>query len=179
MEKAQAEVRKVYEGKGYVVEASVHELKYLKSVIKEALRLHPPVPLLLPRECNERCGINGYEIAPKSKVMVNVWAIGRNPEYWSDAERFYPERFIDNSMDFRGADFQLIPFGAGRRMCPGITFGVANVELALANLLFHFDWKMPNGEKPEDLDMDESFGLSVKKKNDLKLIPVKYSSSAI
>ncbi|KAK4278316.1 hypothetical protein QN277_016180 [Acacia crassicarpa] len=179
MEKAQAEVRKVYEGKGYVDEASVHELKYLKSVIKEALRLHPPVPLLLPRECSERCEINGYEIAPKSKVMVNVWAIGRNPEYWSDAEKFYPERFIDNSIDFRGADFQLIPFGAGRRMCPGITFGEANVKLTLANLLFHFDWKMPNGEKPEDLDMDESFGVSVKKKYDLELIPVKYSSSAI
>ncbi|XP_028789560.1 cytochrome P450 71D9 [Neltuma alba] len=179
MEKAQSEVRKVYEGKGSVDEASIHELKYLKSVIKETLRLHPPVPLLLPRECRERCEINGYEILPKSKVMVNVWAIGRNPEYWFESEKFYPERFVDRSVDFKGADFQLIPFGAGRRMCPGVTFGVANVELSLANLLFHFDWKMPNGENPEDLDMSESFGMSVKKKYDLELIPVKYSSSVI
>ncbi|XP_054798395.1 cytochrome P450 71D10-like isoform X2 [Prosopis cineraria] len=179
MEKAQAEVREVYEGKGYVDEASVHELKYLKAIIKETLRMHPPVPLLLPRECSERCEINGYEIAPKSKVMVNVWAIGRDPEYWLEAEKFYPERFLDSSVDYKGADFQLIPFGAGRRMCPGITFGIANVELSLANLLFHFDWKMPNGEKPEDLDMNESFGMSLKKKYDLELVPVKYSSSAM
>ncbi|KAI9102354.1 hypothetical protein K1719_023556 [Acacia pycnantha] len=179
MEKAQVEVRKVYEGKGYVDEASIHELKYLKLVIKETLRLHPPAPLLLPRECSERCEINGYEIAPKSMVMVNVWAIGRDPEYWFEAEKFYPERFIDSSVDFRGADFQLLPFGAGRRICPGVTFGVANVELTLANLLFHFDWKMPYGEKPEDLDMNESFNMTVKKKYDLELIPVKYSSSAL
>ncbi|KAK7387154.1 hypothetical protein VNO78_27703 [Psophocarpus tetragonolobus] len=171
MEKAQAEVRSVFGEKGHVDEANFHELKYLKSVIKETLRLHIPVPLLLPRECSERCEINGYEIPTKSKVIVNAWAIGRDPNYWIEAEKFCPERFLDSIVDYKGADFQFIPFGAGRRMCPGSTFGITNVELLLANLLFHFDWKMPNGNRPEELDMTESFGLSVRRKHDLYLIP--------
>lgn len=177
MKKAQDEVRRVYAEKGHVNEANLHELKYLKSIIKETLRLHPPVPLLLPRECSEKCEIDGYEIARKSKVIVNVWAIGRDSKFWEEAERFYPERFIESSRDFRGNDFEFIPFGAGKRMCPGVTFGVAGVEVILANLIFHFDWKMPNGVKPEELDMTESFGLSLRRKNDLELIPLKYNSS--
>lgn len=179
MEKAQAEVRRVFGETGHVDESKLHELKYLKSVIKETLRLHIPVPLLLPRECSERCEINGYEIPAKSKVIVNGWAIGRDPNYWNDAEKFYPERFLDSSVDYKGADFEFIPFGAGRRMCPGSTFGIANVELLLANLVFHFDWKMPNGNKPEELDMSESFGLSVRRKHDLYLIPSMYCHSYI
>ncbi|XP_061356469.1 cytochrome P450 71D9-like [Gastrolobium bilobum] len=177
MERAQAEIRRVFDGEGHVDEAKLHELKYLKSVIKETLRLHIPVPLL-PRECSERCEINGYEIPAKSKVIVNAWAIARDPSYWIEAEKFYPERFLDSSVDYKGADLQFIPFGAGRRICPGITFGIANVELLLANLLFHFDWKIPNGNKPEELDMTESFGLSVIRKHDLYLIPIVYHSSA-
>ncbi|OIW20437.1 hypothetical protein TanjilG_11136 [Lupinus angustifolius] len=174
MERTQAEVRRVFDGKLNVDESNLHELKYLKSVIKETLRLHPPVPLLLPRECSERCNIKGLEISAKSKVIVNAWAMGRDPSYWIEAEKFYPERFIDSSIDYKGADFQFIPFGAGRRMCPGVTFGMANIELILANLVFHFDWKMPNGNKPEELDMTESFGLSLRRKHDLYLIPSVY-----
>ena len=177
MLKAQTEIRSIFHGKKHVDEESVHELKYLKSVIKETLRLHPPVPLLLPRECSERCQIKGYEIPEKSKVIVNIWAIGRDPNYWIEAEKFLPERFLDSLVDFKGSDFQFLPFGAGRRICPGITFGMANVEVTLANLLYHFDWKLPNGGKPEELDMTESFGLAVKRKNDLHLVPVIYHSS--
>nr|KYP42195.1 Cytochrome P450 71D10 [Cajanus cajan] len=177
MEKAQAEVRRVYGEKGHVEEANLHDLKYLKSVIKETLRLHIPVPFLLPRECSERCEISGYEIPAKTKVIINGWAIGRDPNYWVEAEKFCPERFLDSSVDYKGADFQFIPFGAGRRMCPGSAFGTANVELFLANLLFHFDWKMLNGDKPEELDMTESFGLSVRRKHDLYLIPSMYLSA--
>ncbi|XP_061338863.1 cytochrome P450 71D9-like [Gastrolobium bilobum] len=177
MERAQAEIRRVFDGKGRVDEAKLHELKYLKSVIKETLRLHIPLPLLLPRECSERCEINGYEIPPKSKVIINAWAIARDPNYWVEAEKFYPERFLDSTVDYKGTDFQFIPFGAGRRMCPGSIFGVATVELLLANLLFHFDWKMPDGNKPEELDMTESFGVSVRKKHELYLIPCIYHSS--
>ncbi|XP_061375697.1 cytochrome P450 71D10-like [Gastrolobium bilobum] len=177
MEKAQMEVRRVFDGKGYVEETSIHELKYLRSVIKETLRLHPPIALLLPRECSERCEINRYEIPPKSKVIVNAWTIGRDPNYWIEAEKFYPERFLDSSIDYKGAEFQFIPFGAGRRICPGITFGIVNVEISLANLLFHFDWKMAKGDMPEELDMTESFGLSVKRKQDLQLIPIIYHSA--
>ncbi|RDX79081.1 Cytochrome P450 71D10, partial [Mucuna pruriens] len=174
MEKAQIEVRRVFDGKGYVDETSIHELKYLRSVIKETFRLHPIVPLLLPRECSESCEINGHEIPAKSKVIVNAWAIGRDPNYWNEAEKFYPERFLDSSIDYKGAEFQFIPFGAGRRICPGINLALANIEFSLANLLFHFDWKMPQGNRPQELDMTESFGLTIKRKQDLQLIPIAY-----
>ncbi|XP_045820131.1 cytochrome P450 71D11-like [Trifolium pratense] len=171
MKKAQYEVREIFNKKGIVGENNINELKYLKLVVKESLRLHPPSPLLLPRECGQACEIDGYRIPAKSKVMVNAWAIGRDPKYWSDPERFYPERFVDSSIDYKGTNFEYIPFGAGRRICPGITFGLINVELTLALLLYHFDWKLPNGMKGEDLDMVELFGANVKRKNDLYLIP--------
>ncbi|KAK8997353.1 hypothetical protein V6N11_020833 [Hibiscus sabdariffa] len=174
LEKAQAEVRRVYDRKGYVDESDLHELKYLKLITKETLRLHPSAPLLLPRENSERCEINGYEIPAKTKVIVNAWAIGRDPNYWNEAETFNPERFIDSSIDYKGASFEYIPFGAGRRICPGISFGMAAVELSLAQLLYHFDWKLPNGMKNEDLDMDEVFGVTVRRKRDLCLIPIPY-----
>ncbi|CAJ1971496.1 unnamed protein product [Sphenostylis stenocarpa] len=177
MEQVQTEVRRVFDGKGYVDETSIHELKYLRSVIKETLRMHPPAPLLLPRECGETCEINGYEIPAKSKVIVNAWAIGRDPNHWIEPEKFYPERFLDSSIDYKGGEFELIPFGAGRRICPGINLGIVNIEFSLANLLFHFDWKLPKGSMPQELDMTESFGLVVKRKHDLVLIPITYHSS--
>ncbi|XP_059653737.1 desmethyl-deoxy-podophyllotoxin synthase-like [Cornus florida] len=178
MEKAQAEVRRVLSKKGDIVnEDDIHELSYLKLVIKETLRLHPPGPLLIPRESRERCEINGYEIPAKTKVIVNVWAICRDPENWSDPESFHPERFLDTSVDYKGTHFQFTPFGAGRRICPGMSFGIANVELPLANLLYHFDWKLPEGQKPEDLDMTEIFGAAVSRKRDLCVIPVVYHHS--
>ncbi|GAU41212.1 hypothetical protein TSUD_128880 [Trifolium subterraneum] len=177
MEKAQIEVRRVFDSIGRVDETNLHELKYLKSVIKETLRLHGPVTLLLPRECSENCEINGYEIPAKTKVIVNAYAIGMDPNFWDEPKKFYPERFIDSSIDYKGLDFQFIPFGAGRRMCPGITFGIVNVEILLANLLFHFDWKMVDGLKAEELDMSESFGLAVRRKYDLYMIPIMYHST--
>ncbi|OIW02909.1 hypothetical protein TanjilG_29685 [Lupinus angustifolius] len=172
MEEAQAEVRKVYDNKGYVDESELHQLIYLKAVIKETLRLHPPVPLLMPRENKDSSKINGYDIPPKCKVLINAFAIGRDPKYWNEPESFNPERFLNSSVDYKGTDFEFIPFGAGRRICPGITFAIPNMELPLATLLYHFDWKLPNGMKNEELDMDESSGLAIKRKNDLCLIPI-------
>ncbi|KAJ9693761.1 hypothetical protein PVL29_009630 [Vitis rotundifolia] len=175
MKKAQAEVRRVFDGKGDVDETGIDELKFLKAVVSETLRLHPPFPLLLPRECREKCKINGYEVPVKTRVVINAWAIGRHTDYWTEAERFYPERFLDSSIDYKGADFGFIPFGSGRRICPGILFGIPVIELPLAQLLFHFDWKLPNGMRPEDLDMTEVHGLGVRKKHNLHLIPIPYS----
>lgn len=172
MEEAQAEVRRVYDSKGYVDETELHQLIYLKSIIKETMRLHPPVPLLVPRVSRERCQINGYEIPSKTRVIINAWAIGRNPKYWAEAESFKPERFLNSSIDFRGTDFEFIPFGAGRRICPGITFAIPNIELPLAQLLYHFDWKLPNKMKNEELDMTESNGITLRRQNDLCLIPI-------
>ena len=176
--KAQAEIREAFEGKKTVNESDLDKLSYLNSVIKETMRLHPPVPLLLPRECSEQCNVGGYEIPIKTKVIVNAWALGRDPKHWYDAERFIPERFEGaTSIDFKGNNFEYIPFGAGRRMCPGISLGLANMELPLAALLYHFDWELPNGMKPEDLDMNESFGAAVGRKNNLYLIPSPYDYS--
>ncbi|KAF3458029.1 hypothetical protein FNV43_RR02693 [Rhamnella rubrinervis] len=179
MKKAQDEVRRVFNEKGSVDETCISEMKYLKSVIKEILRLHPPGPLLLPRECRESCVIgNGYEIPAKTKVIVNAWAIGRDPRYWNEPESFYPERFLDSSVDFKGTNYEYIPFGAGRRMCPGMSLGMINVELPLALLLYHFDWQLPKGMKHEEMDMTEKFGITVRRKLDLLLIPTAYYPSS-
>lgn len=174
MAKAQAEVRDIFNRKGNADETMIHELKFLKLVIKETLRLHPPVPLLIPRESRESCAINGYEIPVKTRVIINAWAVARDPEHWNDAERFNPERFLDSSIDYQGTNFEYIPFGAGRRMCPGILFGMANVEIALAQLLYYFDWKLPNGTQHEELDMTEDFRTSLRRKLNLHLIPITY-----
>lgn len=181
LKRAQEEVRNVFNGKGNVDESGLHELKYLQAVIKESMRLHPAVPLLLPRECSEQCKINGYDVPAKSRVLVNAWAIGRDPVHWTEPEKFHPERFLEsrNKFDFRGKDFSFVPFGAGRRMCPGISFAIPSLELPLAQLLFHFDWEYPGGLKVEELDMTESFGLTVRRKVDLSLIPIPYAHSLI
>ncbi|KAJ8768131.1 hypothetical protein K2173_021071 [Erythroxylum novogranatense] len=171
MERAQAEIREAFDQVGQIDESNLHQLKYLKSVIKETLRLHPPLPLLLPRENSEKVEINGYEIPIKTRIIVSAYAIGRDPNYWTEAERFCPERFVDSAVDYKGTDFEFIPFGAGRRICPGIQTGIAIVELALANLLYHFDWKLPNGLNSENLDMSEARGLTAHRKNDLCLVP--------
>ncbi|KAK9230451.1 hypothetical protein WN944_023421 [Citrus x changshan-huyou] len=174
MKKAQAEVREALKGKKTISEADIHELNYLKMIIKETLRLHPPNPLLVPRQTREACEIKGYEIPVKTRVVVNAWAIGRDFKYWNEAENFVPERFNgnggNNSIDFKGNDFEFIPFGAGRRMCPGIAFGLANIGLPLAQLLYNFEWELPGGIASQDLDMSEAFGAIVSRKNDLCLL---------
>lgn len=174
MKKAQEEVRSIFAEKQTVQEEGLNELKYLNMVIKETLRLHPPAPLLMPRECRESCRIEGYNILPGWKVLVNIWAIGRHPNYWIEPTKFYPERFLDSPLDYKGTHFELIPFGAGRRICPGISLGMANIKFPLANLLYYFDWKLPDGGESKDLDMSEVFGALVKRKNDLYLIPYPY-----
>ncbi|PKI36131.1 hypothetical protein CRG98_043478 [Punica granatum] len=107
----------------------------------------------------------------KTKIIINTWAIGRDSDAWSSPEQFQPERFLESSVDFRGKSFEYIPFGGGRRICPGINFGIANIELPLAQLLYHFDWDFGDGKRsPEELDMEETFGITSRRKNPLVMI---------
>ncbi|XP_019198856.1 PREDICTED: premnaspirodiene oxygenase-like [Ipomoea nil] len=171
MEKAQTEVREVFKGKETLDEKDIIEqLPYLKQVVKETLRCHPPFPVFSPRECREESIVNGYTIPLETKVIINAWAIGRDSKYWEDPESFIPERFEESSIDFTGNHFQYLPFGAGRRICPGLAFGFANSISPLGHLLFHFDWKLPNGVTVDSFDMTEKPGLSVGRKTDLCLI---------
>lgn len=170
MNKVQAEVRGIAGGKDMVREEELNEMVYLKAVLKEVLRLHPPAPLLLPREAMEDCQIQGYHILKKTRVIINFWAISRDPNFWEAPEEFRPERFLDSPLDFKGNDFQFIPFGAGRRICPGLHFATSTVELALANLVHQFDWELPPGSTREELDMAEAPGLTNRRKQRLHLV---------
>ncbi|XAR67964.1 Psoralen synthase [Bertholletia excelsa] len=174
MSKAQEEVRRVTGKKPKVEEEDILQLNYLKCIIKETLRLHAPAPLLAPRELTQSTKLQGYDIPSKTRVFINVFAIHRDPNLWDSPEEFIPERFLNNQVDFKGQDFQFIPFGAGRRGCPGIAFGVVEAEYLLANLLYWFDWKLPSGTCMEDLDMTENSGLVLHKKVPLQLVPEFY-----
>ncbi|GFZ01744.1 cytochrome P450, family 71, subfamily B, polypeptide 20 [Actinidia rufa] len=121
------------------------------------------------------CKIGGYEIDVKTRVLVNAWAIGRDPKMWKDPEAFIPERFEGIGVDYKGQSFEFLPFGSGRRMCPGINMGIMSVEFTVANLLHCFDWKLPGGLKEEELNMEEEFGLNIRKKVPLKLVATKHN----
>ncbi|CAL4985304.1 unnamed protein product [Urochloa decumbens] len=159
MARAQVEVREAYHGKNTIVEDDdLKGLTYLKLVIKEALRLHTPAPII-PRKCRGACQVMGYDVPKGTAMFVNLWAICRDPKYWDDPEEFKPERFEDSDLDYKGTNYKFLPFGAGRRICPGINLGVGNIDLALASLLYHFDWKLPEGIEANDVDVSEAVGL--------------------
>ncbi|KAJ1695474.1 hypothetical protein LUZ63_012172 [Rhynchospora breviuscula] len=173
MQKAQTEVRQQLQGRDYITESDLDKLNFLHLVIKETLRLHPPGPLL-PRECREACTIFGYDIPKGACVLVNLWALGRDSKHWKNADEFKPDRFADMNSDVSLNAMEFIPFGAGRRSCPGMSFGLAILELALANLLYHFNWELPCGMKPDELDMTETFGFTTRKKSPLLLQAQRY-----
>ncbi|XP_057487215.1 cytochrome P450 736A117-like [Actinidia eriantha] len=164
LKKLQSEVREIAGVKQAITEDKLEKMPYLKAVIKETLRLHPPIPLLLPRESMRDTQVMGYNIAARTQVFTNVWTIGRDPSLWARPDEFWPERFMDSLVDFRGHDFEFLPFGAGRRGCPGIQFGTSVDELALANLMGNFNFSLPVGE---ELDMSEAAGLAVYKRTAL------------
>ncbi|KAJ0923804.1 putative cytochrome P450 [Helianthus annuus] len=161
MKKLQQEAHTVGQGREMITEDDLDNMPYLKAVLKEALRLHIPAPLLVPRESTKDVKLLGYDIPSGSQVMINAWAIARDPLIWEEPEEFRPERFLNTATDYKGFHFEFIPFGAGRRGCPGISFAMIINEIVLANLVYKFEFSLLGNEP---IDMTESDGLTVHRK---------------
>ncbi|KAM0913228.1 hypothetical protein ACQ4PT_012290 [Festuca glaucescens] len=163
MVKAHAELAQVIGSTRSIKESDIHQLSYLQAVVKETFRLHPPGPLMLPQQAQATVRVAGYTVPQGARVMVNLWAIGRDESIWPEPDIFMPERFLGRAMDFRGADFELIPFGAGRRICPGLPLAIRVVHLVLATLLNEFEWRLPVEVERTGIDMGEKFGVTLTK----------------
>jgi cytochrome P450 len=173
MARLQEELETVIGKNRAVEEKDLVNLPYLDMVIKESLRLHPVAPLLIPHESTEELTIDGFYIPNKSRIIVNYWAIALDPNVWSEnVDEFLPERFVGSNFNLKGRDFQLIPFGSGRRGCPGMQLGLITVKFVVAQLVHCFDWKLPNGMSPDKIDMSEQFGLAVSRATDLLAMPI-------
>nr|KYP56459.1 Flavonoid 3'-monooxygenase [Cajanus cajan] len=168
MEKIQEELTIVVGKDNMVEESHIHNLSYLQAVMKETLRLHPTLPLLVPHCPSQTITVAGYTIPKGSRVFVNAWAIHRDPSLWEKPLEFDPTRFLDTKWDFSGKDFNYFPFGSGRRICAGIPMAERTVLYFIATLLHLFDWTIPQNEK---LDLSEKFGIVLKKKTPLVAIP--------
>ncbi|XP_037479558.1 cytochrome P450 84A1-like [Triticum dicoccoides] len=158
-----------------VDESDLDKLPFLKCVIKETLRLHPPIPIL-HHENVEDCVVGGYSVPRGSSVMINVFAIGRDAKVWKDANMFRPSRFMAGEgeaarVDFKGNCFEFLPFGSGRRSCPGMALGIYSLEFAVAQLAHGFSWALPDGMKPSELDMTDIFGLTAPRSTRLSAVP--------
>ncbi|KAG7634246.1 Cytochrome P450 [Arabidopsis suecica] len=172
MKKLQEEIRAALgPNKEKITEEDLEKVEYLKMVIEEAFRLHPPAPLLLPRLTMSDINIQGYNIPKNTMIQINTYTIGRDPKNWTKPDEFIPERFVDNPIEYKGQHFELLPFGAGRRVCPGMATGITIVELGLLSLLYFFDWSLPNGMTTKDIDMEEDGAFVIAKKVSLELVP--------
>ncbi|MCE2056089.1 hypothetical protein HAX54_044029 [Datura stramonium] len=170
-QKIQEELDRVIGSERTVNELDISKLSYLQYVVKESLRLHPPTPLMLPHMAGNNVKVGGYNIPKGSIVHVNVWALGRDPIIWEEPLQFRPERFMKEDVDMKGHDYRLLPFGAGRRICPGMNLAVNLVTSMLAHLLHHFVWSLPNGVEVEDVDMLESPGTVTYMQTPLHAVP--------
>ncbi|GLJ34168.1 hypothetical protein SUGI_0686860 [Cryptomeria japonica] len=177
--KLQEEIDSVVEKDRMVTESDLPNMDYLQCVLKESLRLYLPGPLLLPHESSQACtvGPQGYVIPAKTKLIINAWAIARDPTVWEDAEEFKPERFMGSkTFDYQGQEFDMLPFGAGRRRCPGGHMAMGQMSLIIAQLWHCFDWRVEGNAA--DLDMTEEFGATVPRKFNLFAFPsLKLSTS--
>lgn len=168
LKKVQQELETVVGKDNIVEESHISNLPYLYTVMKEVLRLHPALPLLVPHCPSTTSNVAGYTIPKGSRVFVNVWAIHRDPSIWENPLEFCPERFSDGKWDYSGNDFNYFPFGSGRRICAGTAMAERMFMYSLASLLHSFDWSLPAGET---LDLSEKFGIVLKKKTPLVAIP--------
>ncbi|CAH8325326.1 unnamed protein product [Eruca vesicaria subsp. sativa] len=172
MVRAQSEIRQVIGENGKVQESDIPKLPYLLAIVKETLRLHPPAPLI-PRKSESDVHLCGFLVPKNTQVFVNLWAMGRDSNVWENPMKFEPERFLLREIDVKGKDFELIPFGSGRRMCPGISMSLKTTPMVLASLLYSFDWKLQDGVFPGNMDMSEVFGLTLHKAKPLYAVPIK------
>ncbi|GLJ29864.1 hypothetical protein SUGI_0590240 [Cryptomeria japonica] len=170
MKRAQEELKQAVGLDHRVEESHLSRLPYMDAIVKETLRLHPTVPLLVPHSPDKTCQISGYVIPKGAEIMINVWKIQRNPEVWKNPLVFDPERFMQDphKWEYNGREFDYIPFGSGRRICAGISMATRMVHYTLASLLHSFDWSLQSGEK---VDMSEKFGFVMHKAVPLVAIP--------
>ena len=168
LKRAQKEMDEAVGRQRLLVESDLPKLPYLEAICKETYRMHPSTPLSVPRVSTEACQVNGYYIPKNTRLNVNIWAIGRDPNVWANPLEFNPERFLSGKnarVDPSGVDFELIPFGAGRRICAGYRVAIVVIEFILGTLVHSFGWKLPNGV---ELNIDEAFGLTLQKAVPLK-----------
>ncbi|XP_027109769.2 cytochrome P450 76T24-like [Coffea arabica] len=170
--KARDEIMEIVGKSELVQESDISNLPYLQSLVKETFRLHPAAPLL-GRKAESDTEIHGYMVPQNAEVMVNLWAMGRDPCLWPNPNLFLPERFMDRDIDVKGNHFELLPFGTGRRICPGLPLAHRVVHVMVASLLHKFDWKLEEEIKPEQLDMSEESALTLHKAVPLRAIPVR------
>ncbi|XP_031475958.1 trimethyltridecatetraene synthase-like [Nymphaea colorata] len=172
--KATEEVDAVVGKERMVEEEDLASLPYIEAIVKETLRLHPAAPILTPHLSREHCNVAGYDLPSGTRLLVNVWAIQNDPAVWEDPAEFRPERFTGakKGVDVSGQEFELLPFGAGRRMCPGIRLAMKVIQLTLATLVHAFSWELPSGMTPPQVDMEELLGLTLKRKVQIQAIAV-------
>ncbi|XP_049387390.1 geraniol 8-hydroxylase-like [Solanum stenotomum] len=171
LNKVRQEIIQQIRTKRAVKESDMNKLPYLQAVVKETMRLHPAAPLLLPHKAQHDVQVLGFTVPKDSQVLVNAWAIGRDPKTWERPLEFLPLRFMESSLDYKGGDFEFIPFGAGRRICPGMPLAIRMVNLIVASIIQPFNWKLADGMTPEKLDMEEQFGVTLRKAIPLVAIP--------
>ncbi|KAF7065784.1 hypothetical protein CFC21_071856 [Triticum aestivum] len=174
MSKVRAELWEALGSKQHPDESDVGRMPYLRAVVMETMRLHPPSPLLMPHEAMaDGAEVGGFAVSKGTKLIVNLWAIMRDPALWKQPEEFIPERFLGADMDFRRKDQgEFMPFGAGKRACPGTPMATRVVTLILASVLHAFEWRLPDGMQPCDVDVRGRFGTSLKMVTPLKAVPV-------
>ncbi|CAI0413600.1 unnamed protein product [Linum tenue] len=172
MSKVYKELNEIVGQNDIVEESHLPNLTYLEAVIKETFRIHPALPLLVPRCPSRTCELGGYTIPKGTIVYLNAYALHTDPQLWEDPLEFKPDRFLsvedDTKFDFQGNNFQFLPFGSGRRVCPGQPLAVNTLKYVLATLLHSFDWKLPAGT---ELELEDKFGIVIKKMNPLVLVP--------
>ncbi|PKU72074.1 Flavonoid 3'-monooxygenase [Dendrobium catenatum] len=167
--RAQQEIDSIVGYNRLISESDLSKFSFLHCIVKESFRLHPPAPLSVPRMAIEDCVVDGFLIPKGATVLVNVWAIGRDPVSWpDDPSEFKPDRFGPSAphenVDVKGKDFEFIPFGAGRRICAGMNLGLRMVHLVTATLVHSFDWTLADGDM---VDMEESTGITMRKRRPL------------